>query len=189
MIDPFEAAWEIHLFLGEHKIPYAVIGGLAVQYWGDPRFTRDVDITVLLPIGEQEFYDMLADRFSFRVSNPSEFARQTRMVLLRASNGFEIDVSLGIPGYEEEVMRRAVDYEVEPGKFVKLCSAEDLVIHKAVAARPRDIEDIEGVVYRQGDKLDVSYIRLWLQQFADALDKSDLSAAFERMRREYQNRH
>jgi len=45
MIDPLEAAWEIHCFMTSHQIPYAIIGGLAVQYWGEPRLTGDVDIT------------------------------------------------------------------------------------------------------------------------------------------------
>jgi hypothetical protein len=47
MIEPLEAAWEIHRFLTEHDIPYVIIGGLAVQHWGDPRFTRDVNVTIL----------------------------------------------------------------------------------------------------------------------------------------------
>ena len=54
-------------------------------------------------------------------------------------------------------MQRAVDYELEPGKIVRMCSAEDLIIHKAVAGRPRDMQDIEGIVYRQRDTLDVAY--------------------------------
>jgi hypothetical protein len=61
----------------------------------------------------------------------------------------EVDISLALPGYEDELFRRAVDFEVEPGKSIRLCSAEDLVIHKAVAGRPQDVMDIEGVVLRQ----------------------------------------
>ena len=45
-----EAAWEIHQFLAKHRLPYAVIGGLAVQKWSEPRFTRDVDLTVASPL-------------------------------------------------------------------------------------------------------------------------------------------
>ena len=36
----FEAAWRLHTFLTARHIPYAVIGGIAVQRWGQPRFTR-----------------------------------------------------------------------------------------------------------------------------------------------------
>ena len=75
---------------------------------------------------------------------------------------------------------RAVEVELEPGKPVRLCSAEDLIIHKAVARCPRDVKDIEGVVYRQADRLDTSYIRPWLNEFASLLADPDLLAPFER---------
>ena len=48
------AAWEFHQFLTESSIPYAIIGGLAVQYWGEPRVTLDVDLTVSIPIEKSE---------------------------------------------------------------------------------------------------------------------------------------
>jgi hypothetical protein len=35
----FEAAWQLHRFLTERDIPYVVIGGIAVQRWGEPRLT------------------------------------------------------------------------------------------------------------------------------------------------------
>jgi hypothetical protein len=101
------------------------------------------------------------------------------MVLIRASNGCSVDISLGMPGYEEEVMQRVVDYELAPGRLVRLCSAEDLIIHKAVAGRPQDLVDIEGVVYRQRDKLDVEYIRRWLGEFAVVLENPELLERFE----------
>jgi len=73
-----------------------------------------------------------------------------------------------------------VDYEIEPGKTIRLCSAEDLIIHKAVAGRPQDISDVQGVVYRQGDKLNTAYIRQWLNEFADALADPEIVERFER---------
>ncbi len=55
-----------------------------------------------------------------------------------------------------------------------------IVIHKAVAGRPQDVRDIEGIVYRQRDRLDIITIRRWLQMFADLLDNSDVRDHFER---------
>ncbi|MGQ9627691.1 MAG: nucleotidyl transferase AbiEii/AbiGii toxin family protein [Anaerolineae bacterium] len=176
----FEAAWEVHLFLTGRGIPYMVIGGLAVQYWGEPRFTRDVDITVAVPFEESEdFIRQVLENFTPRVADATDFARRTRMILIKATNGCEVDISLSVPGYEERALERAIEYELAEGKKIRLCSAEDLIIHKAVAGRPRDLQDIEGIVYRQGDRLDVDYIHSWLKEFAAALEEPDLSERFE----------
>ena len=182
-----EAAWEIHLFLTARHIPYMIIGGLAVQYWGEPRFTRDVGVTAAVPAEKLEsFVQDLKGQFEPRVSDLMEFARRTRVLPIKASNGCEMDISLSVAGYEEEALKRAVEYEIEPGRKIYLCSAEDLIIHKAVAGRPRDLQDIEGVIYRQGDRLDVDYIRFWLKEFAVALEEPELSERFEKPWRRWQ---
>lgn len=46
-------------------------------------------------------------------------------------------MTLGLPGYEESVIARAVGYDLGGGRGVRLCSAEDLIVHKAVAGRKR----------------------------------------------------
>ncbi len=76
-------------------------------------------------------------------------------------------------------MQRAVEVELEPSKAVRVCSAEDLIIHKAIAGRPQDVCDAEGIVYRQRDGLDVAYIRHWLQAFGDLLDNPEIIQGFE----------
>ena len=103
---------------------------------------------------------------------------KNRVLLICTSAGCDVDISLGIPGYEEEVMKRAVDYDLGNGKVVKLCSAEDLIIHKAVAGRPQDCSDIEGVILRQGKQLKVSYIRYWLKNFSEALEMEEVYQRF-----------
>ena len=45
------AAADIEHFCRGHKWRSCIIGGLAVQRWGDPRQTRDVDLTVVTGLG------------------------------------------------------------------------------------------------------------------------------------------
>lgn len=180
MGDPLEAAWEIHRFLTAWRLPYAIIGGVAVQHWGEPRLTIDVDIAVSVPAEQiHAFLRAALAQFAPRVENPEDFARDTRVLPVRASNGCPIDISLAIPGYEDQVMARAVEYEVEPGRRLRLCSAEDLIIHKAVAGRPLDVQDIEGIVLRQRGTLDSEYIRRWLREFSAVLDSPEVLERFE----------
>ena len=179
----FEAAWRLHLFFTDRLIPYAIIGGVAVQRWGQPRFTRDVDVTILLPPGREEpaLRDIVAE-FPPRIANAVAFALEHRVLPIEVPGGSEADVSLGLPGYEEEVVVRAVPFELEPDRIVRLCSAEDLVIHKALAGRPQDQLDIEGILARQGKDLDVGYVRRWLGELARIADDPELLARFERIR-------
>ena len=178
----FAAAWEIHKFLTKHKIPYAIIGGTALPRWGEPRFTKDVDLTVVTSLeeGVEPFVRLVLTRFVSREPDPIAFARQYRVIKLCASNRCDIDVSLGVPGYEVEMLERAVDYELEKGKVVRVCSAEDLIILKSVAGRPQDLIDIEGVSVRQRDSLDTRYIRKWLKLFDEQLPEPHALADFER---------
>ena len=101
------------------------------------------------------------------------------MLLLKVGE-VDVDVAVALRGYEDALFQRAQSYEVEPGKHLNICSAEDLIIHKALAGRPQDITDIEGVIDRQRDSLDIQYIRSWLAEFSNALADTEILDRFER---------
>ncbi|MBI4487717.1 MAG: nucleotidyltransferase [Deltaproteobacteria bacterium] len=176
----FEAAAEVAAFLDEQGVPYAFLGGLVVQHWGEPRATQDVDVVVVVPSEhEQAFLKVAAERFQPRLPNAIAFARRHRMLLLAASDGTPVDISLGIPGYEEEVMRRAVSVSFGELRPIRIVTAEDLIVHKCVAGRARDIEDVERILVRQHLALDLRYIRKWLRAFAPIVREHDVGAVFE----------
>lgn len=181
MNSQLNAILEVHRFFTKEKIPYVLIGGIALQHWGEPRFTRDVDITILVNFGEEEVViRKILSRFPSRISDALEFALKNRICLVQSKKGYEIDISLGIPGYEEELMNRAVEYKLIKGHFVRICSAEDLIIHKSIAGRPQDLTDIESIIIRQGDKLDTEYIQKWLKDFSALLETNEPLKRFEK---------
>jgi hypothetical protein len=55
-------------------------------------------------------------------------------------------------------------------RTVRIPRAEDLVIHKMVAARPRDVDDVERVLARHGSTADLERIEAVVEEFARALD-------------------
>lgn len=170
-----DTAVEVARFLDEHGIPYAIIGGLAVQHWGEARTTRDVDIVVVVsPDETAAFLDAAVHRFKPRIQDAVSFAQKRRVLLIADATGTPVDISLGIPGYEEEVVQRAVTVDLPDGGSIRLISAEDLIIHKCVAGRPRDQEDIEGILARQKLSIDTDYIRRWLAEFAGLIDDHDV---------------
>ena len=149
------AALEIQAFCRAQNWRFCFIGGLAVQRWGEPRLTQDADLTVITGFGgEAPFVDTLLARFEGRLPDAREFALRNRVLLLRSSGGVPLDVALGAMPFEERAVARASDFVIAPSVVILTCSAEDLVVLKAFAGRPRDWLDIEGIAIRQAGRFD-----------------------------------
>ena len=154
-----QAAFEIQEFFEGKKWQFAFIGGLALFRWGQHRTTKDVDGTLLTMFTDEEKYvDAILARFKSRISEAREFALQNRVLLLTASNGVGIGFSLGGFPFEQQAVERSSLYEYVKGCELRTCSAEDLVVFKAFAARDQDWADIWGILERQKGKLDTDYI-------------------------------
>ncbi|MFI5301497.1 MAG: nucleotidyl transferase AbiEii/AbiGii toxin family protein [Polyangiales bacterium] len=158
----YAAALEIERACAAEGFAFCFIGGLAVQRWGEPRMTADVDLTLLTGFGGEEPYvDALLARFAARISDAREFALRHRTLLLVASNGVHLDVALGAMPFEERAVEHASAFSIGSGESLTTCSAEDLVVHKAFAGRDKDWLDIRGIVTRQGARLDRA--RVWAE--------------------------
>lgn len=155
----FAAAGEVQGVLVAAGWRYCFIGGLAVQRWGEPRLTRDVDLTLLTGFGhEAPFIEHLLQRFESRIPDAAEFALRNRVLLLKASEGVPLDIALGGLPFEERAVIRATSWAVPGGESLLTCSAEDLVVHKVFASRHRDWADVDGIIARQGATLDMATI-------------------------------
>jgi hypothetical protein len=151
----FAAAVDIQAFCATRGWRSSVIGGVAVQRWGDPRQTRDVDLTLLTGLGgEEAFVDPILEHYRARIPDARRFALERRVLLVETRDGVPLDISLGGLPYEAVVIDRSTPFEIERGISMTTCSAEDLVILKAFAGRAQDWIDVEGVIVRQGVALD-----------------------------------
>ena len=151
----FAAAAEVLAFAAARGWTCCLIGGLAVQRWGEPRQTRDVDLTLLTGLGNEEaFVDPILEHYAPRFADGRRFALERRVLLVETRAKISLDISLGGLPYEARVVARSTHFEIAPGVSVTTCSAEDLVILKAFAGRPQDWLDVEGVIVRQGPALD-----------------------------------
>jgi hypothetical protein len=84
-----EAARDLQTFLEERNWRFAIIGGLALLRWGEARFTRDVDVSLLCGFGrEDEFISpFFASVYRGRISDAAAFARRNPVLLLEAPSG------------------------------------------------------------------------------------------------------
>ena len=169
-------------------VPYAVVGGVAASLHGTPRVTKDVDLVAL---AEENTWSTLIESARLqgiepRIKEPLDFARTTRVLLLvHKPSEIEIDVSFGMLPFEHEIIDRAEKRQVKRVSF-PLATAEDIVVMKALALRPRDIADIEGIVDAVPD-LDLARVRAIVSRLSQALEGidhlSELDALLKRKRK------
>ena len=171
----FQAGLEFQQFLQEKKWQFCFIGGLAVIRWGEVWVTQEVELSLLSGFGNEEIYvDSLLARFGSRISDAKDFALTNRTLLLLASNGVAVDISLaGIP-FEGEMIERAAPFSYAPDCSLITCSAADLVVLKAFADRGKDWLDIEGILVRQGSGLDYEYITDRLAPLCELKDAPEI---------------
>lgn len=173
----FAAALEIQTFCNASKWRFYFIGALAVQRWGEPRLTHDVDLTIITGFGDESTYvDALLGSFQGRLPDARDFALNNRVLLLRSDGGVPIDVALGAIPFEERAVERASAFVVQDNVELTTCSAEDLIVLKAFAGREKDWLDIEGIAIRQGDQLDEALIWSELGPLLELKDQPEDSA-------------
>ncbi len=149
-----------------------VIGGIAVQRWGEPRVTRYVDLTLLTGFGREDpFIHALLTQYAARIADPVSFARKNRVLLLQTPEGVGIDVVFGALPFEELAIRRATDFSFGPGVSLRTCSAEDLLVMKLFAFRPLDLRDAESVALRNRERIDWEYVERQLRPLAALKDE------------------
>ncbi|HJS18340.1 MAG TPA: DUF6036 family nucleotidyltransferase, partial [Anaerolineales bacterium] len=139
-----EPLLDLQRLLNKYGERGVIIGGIASGFLGRPRLTVDLDAMFIASVQDTPKILNLAKEVGIepRVENAMEFAKSSRVLLLQhTKSGINIDISLGILPFEEEVVERGILYDAGP-VIIRLPTPEDLVILKAVAHRPKDLQDI-----------------------------------------------
>jgi hypothetical protein len=156
--------------LNQAGLPYMVIGGQAVLLYGEPRLTKDIDITIGVDLDRLPEVLRVVNALSLRpLADPQTFTRQT-MVLpcLEPESGIRVDIIFSFRPYELQALGRTTPVKLGDEE-IRFVSPEDLIIHKVIAGRPRDLEDVASVL-RKNPTADLAYIQRWLGDFATALN-------------------
>lgn len=164
--------------LDAHALPYMVIGGQAVLLYGEPRLTRDIDITLGVDVDALPgVLQAVRSAGLESLVDPDEFVSRT-MVLpcVDPASGVRVDLVFSFTPYESAAIGRSRAIEIG-GRPVRYAGPEDLVVHKMLAGRPRDLEDVRSIVVRQ-PALDRPFIRTVLADFDSALGR-ELVAQFD----------
>ncbi len=83
-----------------------------------------------------------------------------------------VDFIFSFSPYEKEAIKRAQDVKFDK-TTVRFASLEDVVIHKVISGRARDIEDIKAILLKNPN-YDSQYIVRWLKAFDRSLNENFL---------------
>jgi hypothetical protein len=132
-----------------HGVKYLVVGGFAVIYHSQPRFTKDMDLFIKAdPENAKATYAALAE-FGAPLEGirPEEFTDPNSFFRLgRDPKG--IDIFPAIPDVDFDVAwGRRIEIEIDAPTGVKanFISAEDLIASKLASGRARDLADVEDI--------------------------------------------
>jgi predicted nucleotidyltransferase len=143
--------------LDELAARFALVGGLAVSVRTEPRFTRDIDLAVVVD-DDDEAQALVRDLRArgFRATGHLEQEATGRLATVRvtetAASAPVIDLMFASTGIEREIVDAAEDLEALPGMTVPVARLPHLLALKVLArddrARPQDSGDARALVDR-----------------------------------------
>jgi hypothetical protein len=180
----FESASRIQAFFESLHWSFCFIGGIALQRWGEPRLTVDIDVSLLTRFENEESYiDHIFRILEPRIPDAKPFALSHRVLLAKTENGIQVDIVFaGIP-LEMQIINRATTFQFIKDVSLVTCSAEDLIVMKSFADRDKDWGDVTGILIRQQRQLDWAYIKRNLEPLCEAKGNPEILRRLEKMRK------
>src|SRR5262245_34618495 len=140
-----ESIGRVARVLEEAGLPHAFIGGVALNTWGIPRATFDLDLVVAI---DDAGFPGLLDRFrsagflidaAFERGFRDQVAgmQKIHMHLPAATSLMPVDLFLASTPFLRSVVERRVGVDLGAGRF-HVCTAADLILFKLLADRAKD---------------------------------------------------
>jgi hypothetical protein len=151
---------------------YFVTGSIASTYFGEPRFTNDIDVVVDLP---PSHVTALCNAFpppEFYLSEDAvrqAIELRTQFNIIHPASGLKIDVMIpqDTP-FDRSRFTRATRITPDVDYQVSFASAEDVIIKKMEFYRDggseKHLRDITAILKINGHQIDRTYIANWVTQ-------------------------
>ena len=169
--------------LNERDTDYALVGGLGVSIRGPVRATRDIDMLVSIPQTELPRILESVGKNGFQVDLHRAIRAWNEDHLLDFAFGsIRVDWIKSVLPVFSRILSRA-EWEAILGGRIRVADAEGLLLLKLISFRPRDQEDIRGLLAANPGSLDLDWVRKeWLQL---ASDDDRRTEQFEHLVREF----
>ncbi|HEC77286.1 MAG TPA: hypothetical protein ENI33_08550 [Thermoplasmatales archaeon] len=148
----------VHI-LNELGTEYVIVGGMAVNCWGNIRTTRDIDVIIDLKDVEEFVKEMEKKGFIVKIEDIKKAIKEeSHFTIFDREYVFHIDVK-GVYGKRErESMERKREIEIDNLK-IYVASPEDVIANKLLFGSEQDVKDAESVYVRQKEKINTDYLK------------------------------
>ena len=133
------AASQVLSALRQENVKGCIVGGLAVSARCDPRFTRDVDIAVVVDTDEHAealMHALASHGLQMAGLVEQEAVGRLAMVRLSTEDGLSVDLLIASSGIETEVVTNAEILEVLQGVLLPVARTGHLIALKLLSVAP-----------------------------------------------------
>lgn len=138
-----------------------LIGGAAVNAFEDPRFTKDIDLTVEADAEAVARFIALLERNGFEVVRSQENGASSGpdfVQVMRPGTTDLIDIITAKTEFQELIINRAIR---APGQSLPVATPEDLIVLKLIANRP--IDHADTFLLARDNAIDWPYVEHWAE--------------------------
>ncbi len=139
-----DALLDITQQLTRLRVPCALVGGLAVSIRAEVRFTRDVDVAVVVSDDAHTEWlvrELRMVRYSPVTLVEHDERHRIATVRLRSPSGFVVDLLGATCGIEAEIVARATLISIGTIGDVRVARAEELLAMKVLSMSERRLQD------------------------------------------------
>jgi len=138
-----------------HGVRYLIVGGYAVIFHAQPRFTNDIDFFIKADPANAQATHAALEEFGAALEGirPEDFADRSSFFRF-GRDPHRIDILSDIPGIDfDAAWERRVETTVDPDTGLKafFISRGDLIAAKLAAARPQDLADVDAIRKAAGE--------------------------------------
>ena len=174
-------------------LPYIIGGSVASSIYGEARSTRDVDVSVMLPLEQvgsfvQAFQSL--DYYVFADAIIDAVIARQPFNIIDAQSGYKADIFVVDPQHPTPLEQRALQrrrrqvYDETSGAQAVFYSPEDVIVYKLKyyleGRMPKHLRDIGAMLVVQGEALDYDYIAEWAERIGAADVWAEILAEYRR---------
>ena len=171
-MEQYELLRQVVRVFDDLGVKYFVTGSVASIYFGEPRFTNDIDIVADLSMGHTSAICKAFPLPEFYVSEEAirdAILTRRQFNIIQSTTGFKVDVIIPPQtAFDRACLSRAVRVHPGPDFEAMLGSPEDIILKKMEAYKEgesdKHLRDITGILKVRGDKVDRAYVHQLAQR-------------------------